>query len=131
MRVHRRDSQALMQKIMKHITLHTDASTQALTQNSTTMYHCFTADAVQMDVLHTRTYRLFCNKIWQAFRFIQQHLQNDFTPQEAYSVCYTIISVCLSVCLPACPPACLSVCLCVCLPACLCLCVYVCAHLSV
>ncbi|KAK7113968.1 valine--tRNA ligase-like [Littorina saxatilis] len=46
----------------------------------------FKADAVQMDVLHTRTYRLFCNKIWQAFRFTQQHFHGDFTPLDTFTL---------------------------------------------
>ncbi|KAL8559702.1 hypothetical protein ACOMHN_002235 [Nucella lapillus] len=46
----------------------------------------FKADGIPMDILHTRTHRLFCNKVWQSFRFTQQHLQHeDFTPLDTYT----------------------------------------------
>ena len=138
------------------MTLCIDTNAQARAQNIITRYRCVTADAVQMDVLHTRTHRLFCNKIWQAFRFIQQHLQEDFTPQETYSVCYShyslslssfclclslclCLSVCLSLCVSLCLclslclslSVCLSVSLCLCLSVSLCLCLSVCLSLFV
>ena len=47
-------------------------------------------EAIPMDVLHTRTYRLFCNKIWQSFRFALQHLQDNFTPLQTYTVCASV-----------------------------------------
>ncbi|KAK7474838.1 hypothetical protein BaRGS_00033910 [Batillaria attramentaria] len=46
----------------------------------------FKADEIRLSVLHVRAYRLFCNKIWQAFRFVQQHLPADFAPSPLFTL---------------------------------------------
>ncbi|XP_076469865.1 valine--tRNA ligase-like [Babylonia areolata] len=45
----------------------------------------FKADGIPMDVLHTRTHRLFCNKVWQSLRFVLQHLPPpSFSPLPSF-----------------------------------------------
>ncbi|XP_071096725.1 valine--tRNA ligase-like [Haliotis cracherodii] len=40
----------------------------------------FKSGEINMDITHARNYRHFCNKVWQAFRFVQTNLGADFHP---------------------------------------------------
>lgn len=39
-----------------------------------------------MNITHVKSNRHFCNKIWQAFKFIQSHLGKDYKPVESYTI---------------------------------------------
>ena len=36
-----------------------------------------------MDITHVKSNRHFCNKIWQAFKFVQMHLGTDYKPDDS------------------------------------------------
>ncbi|XP_046576234.1 valine--tRNA ligase-like [Haliotis rubra] len=40
----------------------------------------FKSGEINMDITHARNYRHFCNKVWQAFRFVQTNLDEGFHP---------------------------------------------------
>ncbi|XP_055956479.1 valine--tRNA ligase [Patella vulgata] len=42
----------------------------------------FKAGEISLDVAHVKSYRHFCNKIWQGFRFVADKLGNDFKPEK-------------------------------------------------
>ena len=39
-----------------------------------------------MDVMHVKSNRHFCNKIWQAFKFVQMHIGTDYKPVKSCDV---------------------------------------------
>jgi len=46
-----------------------------------------------MNVSHVLSYRHFCNKIWQSFKFIQHNLGPEFVPNEQFKVKYQLNSI--------------------------------------
>ncbi|XP_025115112.1 valine--tRNA ligase-like isoform X2 [Pomacea canaliculata] len=48
--------------------------------------HDFKVDEIRVSVEHMKVNRFFCNKIWQAFRFVQQHLGADFVPLQQFKL---------------------------------------------
>lgn len=49
-------------------------------------FYLFTAQEINMNITHVKSNRHFCNKIWQAFKFIQSHLGKDYKPVESYTI---------------------------------------------
>jgi valyl-tRNA synthetase len=46
----------------------------------------FSAQEINMDVMHVKSNRHFCNKIWQAFKFVQMHIGTDYKPVKSCDV---------------------------------------------
>ncbi|CAC5357040.1 VARS [Mytilus coruscus] len=46
----------------------------------------FKAQEINMNIKHVKSNRHFCNKIWQAFKFVQIHLGKDYKPVESYTI---------------------------------------------
>ncbi|XP_064616941.1 valine--tRNA ligase-like [Liolophura sinensis] len=46
----------------------------------------FKAQEINMDVTHVKSYRHFCNKIWQAFKFVTMNLGENFQPRSNFKI---------------------------------------------
>ncbi|KAL5011472.1 hypothetical protein ScPMuIL_010023 [Solemya velum] len=44
------------------------------------------AHEISMDVGHVTSNRHFCNKIWQAFKFVQNHLGDEYKPEQQFKL---------------------------------------------
>lgn len=54
---------------------------------------------INMDVIHVNSFRLFCNKIWQAFRFMQKAVGPEFKVSTTFAVSKEDIPVTLVCCI--------------------------------